>query len=54
MDKCIAEDIANRLLSIYNLEDIIAVMGIDEGRLLVFLLSSGFMKMPTEGVLTGA
>ncbi len=52
MDKYVASDIANRLLSIYNLEDIIAIMGIDEGVLLTFLLSSGFMKTPSEGILT--
>ena len=39
---------ADRLLSVYNIEDIFALMNIDEGKLLTFLIVSGFMKPPGE------
>jgi hypothetical protein len=46
-----AEDLANKVLEIYNIEDILALSNADEGKILAFLIYWEQVEIPDDVVI---
>jgi len=53
LDYLEAQDRANKLLEVYNIEDVLAVSGADEGNILAFLIYWDQLDVP-EDIINGS